>query len=69
MKKEDQNITLLDSDTGLNNDYIKDSYKTTNINILLNRVKLNKKNDLKKKLIILFSLLSIISVLLYSVII
>ena len=35
MKKRDQDITLLDSDTVSNNDYKKDSFKTTNINILL----------------------------------
>ena len=32
--------------------YFSDHIKTTNINILLNRVKIEKKNDLKKKLYI-----------------
>ena len=36
--------------------------KTTNINILLNRVKLDKKRDFKKKIIFLLLVISIISV-------
>ena len=63
MKKEDQEITLLDSDVSSSKDYIKDSYKTTNINILLNRVRLNKKKSLKKKIIISFFLVAIITAL------
>ena len=54
MKKEDQNITLLDSSPVLDNEYKKDSYKTTNINILLNRVRLDKKRTFKKRIIISF---------------
>ena len=54
MKKEDQNITLLDSSPILDNEYKKDSYKTTNINILLNRVRLDKKRTFKKRIIISF---------------
>ena len=38
-----------------------DKIKTTNINILLNRVKIEKKNDFKKKLY-LFSMLSLLVV-------
>ena len=60
MKKEDQNITLLDLDTATNNDYKKDSFKTTNINILLNRVRSNKKRAFKKRIIILFFLVTVI---------
>tara|TARA_Y100000389_G_scaffold5174_1_gene4873 strand:- start:58 stop:267 length:210 start_codon:yes stop_codon:yes gene_type:complete len=54
VKKEDQNITLLDSSPVLDNEYKKDSYKTTNINILLNRVRLDKKRTFKKRIIISF---------------
>ena len=50
MKKEDQDITLLDSDVSSSKDFKKDSYKTTNVNILLNRVRLDKKDHLKKEL-------------------
>ena len=48
MKKEDQDITLLDSDISSNKDFKKDRYKTTNVNILLNRVRLDKKRSFKK---------------------
>ena len=63
MKKRDQDITLLDSDTVSNNDYKKDSFKTTNINILLNRVQSDKKRTLKKRIKISFFLVIIITAL------
>ena len=63
MKKEDQDITLLDSDISSNKDFKNDSYKTTNVNILLNRVRLDKKRSFKKKIIISFFLVTIITAL------
>ena len=63
MKKEDQDITLLDSDISSNKDFKKDSYKTTNVNILLNRVRLDKKRSFKKRITILFFLVSILTAL------
>ena len=63
MKKEDQDITLLDSDVSLNKDFKKDSYKTTNVNILLNRVRLDEKRSFKKRIIISFFLVSILTAL------
>ena len=63
MKKEDQEITLLDSDVSSSKDYIKDSYKTTNINILLNRVRLDKKRTFKKRIIFSFFVVATISIL------
>ena len=63
MKKEDQDITLLDSDVSSSKDYIKDNYKTTNVNILLNRVRLDKKRSIKKRIIISFFLVTIITAL------
>ena len=63
MKKEDQDITLLDSNVSSNKDFIKDSFKTTNINILLNRVRLDKKRTFKKRIIISFFLVTIITAL------
>ena len=39
------------------------SFKTTNINILLNRVRLEKKDRSKKKLIFSISIISIVSFL------
>ena len=41
--------------------------KTTNVNILLNRVRLDKKKDLKKKLILFFLLATILSSLIVLV--
>ena len=63
MKKEDQNITLLDSDISSNKFFKKDSFKTTNVNILLNRVRLDKKRTFKKRIIISFFLITIITAL------
>ena len=63
MKKEDQDITLLESNISSNKDFKKDSYKTTNVNILLNRVRLDKKRTLKKRIIISFFLIAILSAL------
>ena len=69
MKKEDQKITLLNQDGFTNKDQIVDNYKTTNINILLNRVRLDKKRTLKKRIIITFCLVvSITSVIAYLII-
>jgi len=63
VKKEDQELTLLDSDISSNKDFKKDSYKTTNVNILLNRVRLDKKKSFKKRVIISFFLVTIITAL------
>ena len=61
MKKEDQKITLLNSDIVSNKDHKKNNFKTTNINILLNRVRLDKKRTLKKRIVISFFLLAAIT--------
>ena len=63
MKKEDQDITLLETDVSSDKDFKKDSYKTTNVNILLNRVRLDKKRSFKKRIIISFFLVSILTAL------
>jgi hypothetical protein len=63
MKKEDQDIKLLNPGTVSNNDYKKEIFKTTNINILLNRVRLDKKRTFKKRIIISFFLVTIITAL------
>ena len=63
MKKVDQDITLLDSDISSNKDFKKDSFKTTNINILLNRVRLDKKRTFKKRIMISFFLVTILTAL------
>ena len=63
MKKEDQDIALLDSDISSNKGFKKDRFKTTNINILLNRVRLDKKRTFIKRIIISFFLVTIITTL------
>ena len=63
VKNEDQEISLLASDISSSKDYKKNSFKTTNINILLNRVRLDKKRTFKKRIIISFLLVTIITAL------
>ena len=63
VKKEDQDLKLLDSDIRSKKDFKKDNYKTTNVNILLNRVRLDKKRSFKKRIIISFFLISILTAL------
>ena len=55
MKKSDQETKILNSDIPSTKDIEVDKIKTTNVNILLNRVRLDKKRTLKKR--ILFSLI------------
>ena len=69
MKKEDQEITLLNPDIVSNKNQKKDNFKTTNVNILLNRVRLDKKRTFKKRIIFSFSLVvAITSVIVYFII-
>ena len=49
MKKINNNYSL-NSNIKLKKNLLIDQIKTTNINILLNRVKIEKKNDFKKKM-------------------
>ncbi len=55
MKKSDQDIKST-SEKSVNENLILDRNKTTNVNILLNRVRLDKKRTIKKKFIIAFLL-------------
>ena len=55
MKKNDQDNLLSNSDSTSNKDFEVDKVKTTNVNILLNRVRLDQKRTLKKRII--FSIL------------
>jgi hypothetical protein len=61
VKKDDQEITLLESDITSNKDLKKNNFKTTNVNILLNRVRLDKKRTFKKRIIFSFFLVAAIS--------
>ena len=50
MKKYDQNIISTNPDTASNKTTEFDKIKTTNVNILLNRVRLDQKRALKKRI-------------------
>jgi len=66
MQKNIDDIKLYSTDSSLKTNVSLDEIKTTNVNILLNRVKIEKKNDFKKK--ILFSFLMIILISATSII-
>ena len=69
MKKNDQELTLLNTDIVSDKDLEKNNYKTTNINILLNRVRLDKKRILKKRIVFsIFLVAAISSLIVYFVI-
>ena len=57
MKKSDREINLLDISQTEHRDAISSKVKTTDINILLNRVRMTKKTELKKRIIFLMLLL------------
>ena len=59
MKKDDQEITLLESDITSNKDLKKNNFKTTNVNILLNRVRLDEKRTFKKRIVFSFFLVDL----------
>ena len=65
MKKNNQDTSLFNSDIISNKNLEVDKIKTTNVNILLNRVRLDQKRTLKKRIIfsiILASLVSLVAV-------
>ena len=61
MKKNDQDKTILSSDINSRNDLKIDKIKTTNVNILLNRVRLDQKRTLKKRIVFSFVLAALVS--------
>ena len=61
MYKNDQDTTSLSSDLTSSKNLQKGDIKTTNVNILLNRVRLDKKKVLKKRIIFSFILISLVS--------
>ena len=61
MRNKDQNPSLYENDLEPRKDLYLDSYKTTNVNILLNRVRLDKKKSLRKKLFFSAILLVLVS--------
>ena len=69
MKKNDQDTSLFNTDIARNKDFEVDKIKTTNVNILLNRVRLDKKRTLKKKIVFsLFYAAIISSITIYFII-
>ena len=66
MKKDNREINLFDISKIKNRNKRSDKIKTTNINILLNRVTISRKTEFKKKII--FLSLLILSVSLVGVI-
>ena len=63
MKKKDQDTSLFNTDIVRNKDFEVDKIKTTNVNILLNRVRLDKKRTFKKRFFFSLTLITIISLL------
>ena len=51
MKKNDQDTSLFNTDVAQTKDFESDKIKTTNVNILLNRVRLDQKRTLKKRIV------------------
>ena len=65
MKKNDQDTSLFNTEITRNKDFEVDKIKTTNVNILLNRVRLDQKRTLKKRIafsIILAGLISLLAI-------
>ena len=63
MHKNEDDIKLYSADSSLKTDVSLDEIKTTNVNILLNRVRIEKKNDFKKKILFSFLMVTVISVI------
>ena len=61
MKKNDQDTTLINSEIASNNEFEIDKIKTTNVNILLNRVRLDQKRTLKKRIVFSIILACLVS--------
>ena len=61
MKKNDQDTSLLNTDITRNKDFEVDKIKTTNVNILLNRVRLDQKRTLKKRIVFSIILAGLVS--------
>ena len=61
MKKNDQDTSLFNRDIAQNKDLEVDKIKTTNVNILLNRVRLDQKRSLKKRIVFSIILAGLVS--------
>lgn len=67
MKKVTPHTNHSNKDFERNKDIELDKIKTTNINILLNRVRLNKKKQIKKKIILTVFIFIILSLIVMAV--
>ena len=63
MKKNDQDKSLFNTDIAINKDFEVDKIKTTNVNILLNRVRLDNKRIFIKRLILSGTIIITISLI------
>ena len=61
MKKNDQDTSLFNTDNATNKYFEVDKIKTTNVNILLNRVRLDQKRTLKKRIVFSIILAGLVS--------
>ena len=61
MKKKDQDTSLFNTDIARNKNFEVDKIKTTNVNILLNRVRLDQKRALKKRIVFSIILAGLVS--------
>ena len=61
MKKIDQDTSLINTDIARNKDFEAGKIKTTNVNILLNRVRLDQKRNLKKRIVFSIILAGLVS--------
>ncbi len=61
VKKSDQEKIIFKSDLSSNKGIETENIKTTNVNILLNRVRLDKKKTFKKRVLFSIFLISIVS--------
>jgi len=61
VKKNDQDTSLFNTDISKNKDFEVDKIKTTNVNILLNRVRLDQKRTLKKRIVFSIILAGLVS--------
>ena len=61
MKKNDHDTKLVNSNIASNKDLEVDKFKTTNVNILLNRVRSDQKRTLKKRIVFSIILASLVS--------
>ena len=61
MKKNDQDTSLFNTGITRKKDFEVDKIKTTNVNILLNRVRLDQKRTLKKRIVFSIILAGLVS--------